>query len=364
MQVILSFFLILISSVSFASSRIKDITAIESIRNNFLVGQGLVVGLNGTGDNLKNSVFTHKELTNLLERLKVNIYGEQLKTRNIATVAVTAKLPPFARQGATIDVKVSALGDATSLKNGTLLPTPLVGPDGTPYAIAHGTVVVSEFVPISDNVKTKNNGIETNGFVQNGAIIENEVNFKFSSLENIKFSLHSPDFSTAALLAEVINNNIEGNTATVLDPGTIQVAIPYYRKNDMVEFIAEIEQLTVSPDSRAKIIVDQATSTVVIGNDVQVRPIAIAQGNLVVNVGNKMKNIEDVMYLLSEKKQQSINQAIDSNRGKVVRQLDHGTKLSELVEGLNKLGVLPRDIINILYNIKSVGALDAVIEVQ
>lgn len=353
---------LLLTSYTYSETRIKDIAVVEGMRENLLVGYGLVVGLSGGGDNLQNSVFTKKGLTDFLERLGVNLQGANLKTKNIAAVTVTANLPPFSRQGSRIDVKVSALGDAKSLRGGTLLATPLLGADGNVYAVSQGAVSLSEFTPASAEVKTKNHSVETNGYIQSGAIVENEIDFKFSDLTHIKFSLYSPDFNTAIAVADAINNHISGNTASALDAATVQVTVPTYRKKDMIEFIAEIERLNVKPDYKAKIVINEATGTVVIGDKVHIRPVAIAQGNLVVNVGQL--DYDKFNPLMAEDKQDRVNKFVNEKRGRAVRELNEGATLSELVSGLNKLGVWPRDIINILHNMKSVGALDAVIEVK
>lgn len=350
------------NSIATAETRIKDIAGVEGVRENLLVGHGLVVGLSGSGDNLQNSAFTEKSLTDFLERLGLNIQGANLKTKNIAAVTVTANLPPFARQGSRIDVKVSALGDAKSLKGGTLLATPLLGADGNVYAVAQGAVALSEFTPASAEVKTKSSSVETNGYIQSGAIVESEIEFNFSNLHNIKLSLYSPDFGTAIAIANVINNNVPGNTAAALDAGTVEITVPAFRRGHIIEFLAEIEKLTIEPDYKAKIVINESTGTVVIGDKVHIRPVAIAQGNLIVNVG-QLDYDEKFPPTTPQEKRELINGFVDQKRGRAVRQLE-GSNLSELVAGLNKLGVWPRDIINILHNMKSVGALDAVIEVK
>lgn len=354
-------FAALISATSQAT-RIKDVAVVEGVRENLLVGYGLVVGLNGTGDNLQNAVFTQKGLEEFLERLGVNIQGANLKTKNIASVMVTADLPPFVRQGSRIDVKVSALGDAKSLRSGTLLATPLLGADGNVYAVAQGLMSIPEFEPASDNVKTQaySPKVENNAYIQNGAIVENELDFDYKLLKQVRFALQAPDFATSLAVADAINNSIPGNTANAIDPATIEVVIPNYRKDDIIQFIAEIEALEVKPDYKAKVVINESTGTVVIGDNVRVRPVAIAQGNLVVNIGPN----EQVTGRLPVARQQQIERVIDKNRGKTVEYFDGGASLSELVAGLNKLGIWPRDIINVLHSMKAVGALDATIEVR
>lgn len=354
--------LLLVASNVFAETRIKDVTSIEGMRDNMLVGYGLVVGLSGTGDNLQNSVFTQKGIVDYLEKLGLNTQGANLKTKNVAAVMVTANLPPFARQGLRIDVKVSSIGDAKSLKSGSLLATPLLGADGNVYVVAQGPVTIPDFQPASDDVKTKPVLRENNGFIQNGGIVENELDFELKDSGRIRLSVNSPDFTTALNIANAINNYVTGNTASALDPATVDVVIPNYRKNDVVQFVSEIESLKVDPDYRAKVVIDESTSTVVMGANVQVRPVAITQGNLVINI----EDLAGADYVPStkEEKQNTIDGAIDKRRGRGAQMLESGASLSNLVAGLNQLGVYPKDIVNILYNLKSVGALDAALEVR
>jgi flagellar P-ring protein precursor FlgI len=335
---------ILFTHSSQAISRIKDIANFEGVRDNMLIGYGLVVGLSGTGDNLNNSVFTQKGLTDFLEKVGVNVQGANLKTKNIAAVTVTANLPAFARQGSRINVNVSAIGDAKSLQGGTLLATTLLGADGNAYAVAQGSISMKLFDPANAQVKNKDRSVSTSGFIQHGAIIENEVNFELSSMPIIKLSLYNPDFSTALAVADVINNNVPGNTAKAIDPGTVQIVVPNYRKDQIVEFLASIEQLKVETDSRAKIVIDESTGTIVMGDNVKISPISITQGNLVITVGGV--------------------KSPDIDRGKKSVYFEDGTNLKDLVQGLNKLGVWPTDLINILQNIQAAGALQAEIEVR
>jgi flagellar P-ring protein precursor FlgI len=361
---LLSVFLFLFTCfTAIAETRIKDIASVEGVRENQLVGYGLAVGLGGTGDNIINSDFTKKGLTDFLERLGVNIQGASgLKTKNIAAVTVTANLPPFARQGARISVRVSAIGDAKSLKGGTLLVTPLLGADGSVYAVAQGHISIPEFTPASNDVKSKSQSVETNGVIQNGAIVEREIDFDLGLMNNIKFSLYYPDFTTAIAVSDAINDAIPGNTASALDSATISVVIPSNRRGDMVEFISQIERLTVKPDYTAKIVISEVTGTVVIGDKVRIRPVAIAQGNLVINVGGRAQ--EQNLPLMTDAQQTSYLKGVNEQRGVGMADIQESATLSELVSGLNKLGVWPRDIINILYDMKSVGAIDAVIEVK
>ena len=205
--------------------------------------------------------------------------------------------------------------------------------------------------------------METNGYIQSGAIVEAEIDFSFDELQTIKFSLYSPDFGTAVAVAEVINNNVPGNTASALDAGTVEVTVPKYRRGDVIQFIAEIERLNIKPDYKAKIVINESTGTVVIGDKVHIRPVAIAQGNLIVNVG-QLDFDQKFGPTTSAETRDLVNAFVDQKRGRALHEFNEGATLSELVSGLNKLGVWPRDIINILHSMKSVGALDAVIEVK
>ncbi|MFK8040649.1 MAG: flagellar basal body P-ring protein FlgI [Rickettsiaceae bacterium] len=361
-NIIFIIFLVSSSSSLYAETRIKDIASVVNVRNNLLVGKGLVVGLKGTGDNLNNTVFTQKELTDFLERLGVNIQGANFKTKNVAAVTITAALPPFAKQGTTINVTASSIGDATSLKGGVLIATPLLGADGSVYVVAQGPISISEFFPASNDVKTKNLSVETSGYIPHGGIVEKEIPFEFTQLDHIKLSLYLYDFNTSVLVMNSINDNIPGNTARVLDAGTIEITVPNDRKDNMIEFLAEIEHLPIEPDYKAKVVINQSTGTIVIGDKVEIKPVAIAQGNLMVNVGNL--NYNNLNPLMPAENQDLINSFVDSRRGGAVSELNQAANLKDLVHGLNQLGVWPRDIISILENMRSAGALNAVIEVR
>jgi flagellar P-ring protein precursor FlgI len=347
-----------------STSRIKDIASFEGVRENVLIGYGLVVGLGGTGDNLKNSTITEKMLVDLLEKHGTNIFGADLKTRNIAAVTVVANLPPFARLGSKINIRVSAIGDAKSLKGGSLLPVELIAADGKAYAVAQGLISVPEFSPVSDDVKNRTNSITTNAIVQGGAIIEREVPFNYEDLQEMKMGLYNPDASTASKIAQVINDYTDSQSAKAIDPGTVVMQIPSYRKKDIVDFIAEIEKLQIDPDYKAKIVVNEATGTIVMGNNVVIRPVAIAQGNILISVGaDKAKYIENLPFKTSAN-QDKAQVALNKIRGDGMGHLDKGASLNDLVTGLNKLKVYPRDIIDILRSIKAAGAMDAEIEIH
>ena len=347
---------IFFSSIAMAETRIKDIATFDGLRDNILVGYGLAAGLSNSGDNLQNAVFTQQGLTDFLEKLGVNMQGANLKTKNIAAVMVTANLPPFARQGSRIDIKVSAIGDAKSIRGGTLLATPLLAANGDVYAVAQGHIAIPDFTPASDDVRTRGSSVETNGFIQSGAIVENELEFNFKDFSHLRLGLNT------IKVADAINDHITGNTAIATDAATVDITVPNYRKADIIEFIAEIESLGVQPDYKAKVVINESTGTVVIGDNVRIRPVAIAQGNLIINVGDRQQAAYPSTLPIAA--QAGRDAAINKRRGMGVELVDSGASLSDLVSGLNKLGVYPRDIVNILHNMKSVGALDATIEVK
>ena len=267
-----------------ASARIKDIVTVEGIRDNILIGYGLVVGLNGTGDKLNNSAFTEKSLQSFLDRLGVNTGGIQLNVKNVAAVTVTGTLPPFARAGSRIDVTVSALGDASSLQGGMLIATPLKAPNGSIYAVAQGAITLGGFVAQGES-QVVSKGVPTSGYISNGAIIEREVEFELSSLSELKFALRNPDITTATRIAQGINAAVDGDAvAHVMDPGTVLVKVPPAQHQHVATFLAGLEQLTVETDQTAKIIIDEASGTIVMNENVRIDTVAISQGNLVVTI--------------------------------------------------------------------------------
>ncbi|MBN8827859.1 MAG: flagellar basal body P-ring protein FlgI [Sphingobacteriia bacterium] len=353
------------AKISYASeARIKDIVNVEGIRENLLIGYGLVVGLNGTGDNLNNSAFTQKGLVDFLERLGINTRGANLKTKNIAAVTVTAVLPPFARQGSRIDVQVSTLGDAKSLQDGTLLATPLLGADGQVYAVSQGQVSIGGFDGKDKEGAKITRSVTTNATIINGAIIEREIPFRLESLDSIKLALHNPDLTTALQIAEAVNIANREDIAKAIDPGTVEVFIPVNHKKEIVRFLADIEQLVVYPDQAAKIVIDEASGTVVMGQTVRISPIAISQGNLTVIIKSQ-KNIENPeVDLRGENIAEDKPVADNAKKGNQMVVLPEGTTLGELVDALNSLGVGPRDLITILQTIKSAGALQSNIELR
>lgn len=350
-----------------AASRLKDLISVEGIRDNVLVGYGLAVGLNGTGDKLRNSVFTEKSLLSFMSKLGVNV-GEKpnLKVKNIAAVTITANLPAFARSGSKIDISVSAIGDAKSLQGGILVSTPLMGADGEVYAVAQGAIAIGGFQARGDSAVISK-GSPTSGFISAGAIIEREIDFDLNSMSKIKLALMNPDLITAKRISAVINNHFKNDkTSFVMDPGTVVLSVNEKYRGKVAYLLSEIEHLEVESDNKAKIIIDEASGTVVINENVKIDKVAIAQGNLVVTVREDATVSQPASFSPdSSETVQISNTSVDVTEqyGKMVVMKKNAT-LEDLVFGLNSLGVGPRDLINILQNIKAAGALHARIEAR
>ena len=344
-------------------SRVKDLVDVEGIRDNMLVGYGLVVGLNGTGDSLKNAPFTQQTLQTMLERMGVNTRGENMQTKNTAAVMVTANLPPFAAQGTRIDVSVSALGDAKSLQGGTLLVTTLFGADGQIYALGQGPVAIGGFTASGDAASVTR-GVPTAGRISNGAIVEREIPFALASQSALKLSLHNPDLTTATRIAAAVNNYLGSTVAEVSDPSTVHLSVPPSYPRGVVGLLTDVEQIKVDPDEPAKVVIDEQSGVIVMGADVRISTIAIAQGNLTIRV-NETPEVSQPGPL-SKGTTQSVPRTqiqFDDSKANRMAVLHEGVSLQNLVDGLNALGVGPRDIISILQAIKAAGALQAEIEV-
>jgi flagellar P-ring protein precursor FlgI len=356
---------LLMMSAASANSRIKDIADFEGVRDNQLVGYGLVVGLNGTGDSLTNSPFTKQSLIGMLERLGVNIRNETIKTANVAAVMVTATLPPFSRHGTRLDVTVSALGDAKSLQGGNLLVTPLVGADGEVYAVAQGNTAVGGF-SAKGEAASVTKGTPTTARIANGAIVEREIGFELGALSNIYISLRNPDFTTASRIADAINKYLGGNTAKPIDPATVSMNVPPRYQGDVVALMTDVEQLRTVPDQVARVVVDEHSGVIVMGENVRISTVAIAQGNLTIRITETPQVSQPTPFsrggqtVVVPRTDIQVNE--DNDRKLAV--LSQGISLQELVNGLNALGVGPRDMIAILQAIKAAGALQADIEVM
>ncbi|WP_244668925.1 flagellar basal body P-ring protein FlgI [Rhodobium orientis] len=347
-----------------SASRIKDIADIEGVRDNQLIGYGLVVGLQGTGDSLNNAPFTRQSLQAMLERLGVNVRGVNLRTDNVAAVMVTANLPPFTTQGTRIDVSVSALGDADSLQGGTLLVTPLLGADGEVYAIAQGPVAIGGFSAEGDAAKITR-GVPTSGRIANGAVVEREIDFRLASLSTVRLALRNPDFTTARRVALAINELIGQPVAIPADLATVRLTVPKQFDGNVVDLLTDIEQLFVEPDMPAKVVIDEQSGIIVMGQGVRVSTVAVAQGNLTVMISETPQVSQPNPATLGATVIVPRTQLeVEDDKGKKVALMRSGVTLKEVVDGLNALGIGPRDLIAILQAIKASGALQAEIEVM
>jgi len=359
----------LVLAVSFpqaaSASRIKDVVDFEGVRSNMLIGYGLVVGLNGTGDSLRNAPFTRQSLESMLERLGINTRGATLNTNNIAAVMVTANLPPFAAQGTNVDVAISAMGDAKSLRGGILLVTPLMGADSEVYAVAQGPVSVGGFSSGGQGAKVTK-GVPTNGKIANGAIVERSIEFALASMPVIKLSLRNPDFTTAQRIAGAINGRMGNPMAAMIDPSTVNLTVPENYPGGMVSLITDVEQLQVTPDQPATVVIDEASGIIVMGKDVRINTVAIAQGNLTIRVTETPQVSQPAPFSKGGKTVVVPRTTVEVDQGedKKLALLKDSISLEDLVNGLNALGIGPSDMISILQAIKASGALQAEIEVM
>ncbi len=365
--ILLSLFVLWADIAAAQNTRIKDIVSFEGIRENMLVGYGLVVGLNGTGDRLRNNAFTEQSLIAFLERQGVNTRGEQLNSRNVAAVTVTAKLPPFARAGGKIDISLSAMGDARSLQGGVLLATPLYGADGQVYSVAQGGVTINGFAVEGESGTSITKGVPTNAIISGGGVVEREVDFKLNTLDSVKLALRNPDLNTAKNISRAVNSRLGPEASVVMDPGTVQVNVPPEYNNAVAYLLADIEQIKVETDQVAKVVIDEATGTIVMGENVRIDTVAIAQGNLVVRIEETPQVSQPNPFAPFGATTEIVPRSevsVDEESGAKLTVLNSGASLKQLVGGLNALGVGPRDMIAILQNIKAAGALQAEIETR
>ncbi|MFE3835794.1 flagellar basal body P-ring protein FlgI [Pseudogemmobacter sonorensis] len=343
--------------------RLKDLVEVDGVRGNDLVGYGLVVGLNGTGDGIRNSPFTEEIMANLLERLGVNVAGEDYRPRNVAAVFVTATLPPFSRAGARIDVTVSAIGDAKSLLGGTLVMTPLNGADGQIYAVAQGTVIAGGILAEADAARVVQ-GVPTAGTIPSGARVEREVPFDFSQVSSLRLALKVPDFTTAARIERVINAELGARSAVMLDAGTVSLDLGRSGMSSPAHVLARIEGLSVQPETRARVVVDQRSGTIVMGADVRISRVAVAQGNLTLRIEEAPLVAQPNPFSPGETVVVPRSNAEIITEGTGLAEVPGGANLSEVVAGLNALGVGPHDMIDILKSINAAGALHAEFVIQ
>ncbi len=356
---------LLAANATLASSRIKDIVDFEGVRDNQLVGYGLVMGLNGTGDSITTGHFTKQSLKAMLNRLGVKTTDSGLDSKNVAAVMVTATLPPFARKGNRIDVTVSAMGDADSLLGGTLVVTPLLGADGEVYAVAQGQLAVGGFSAQGD-AETVVKGVPTSARIANGAIVEREVVFDLANLESVTLSLRNPDFTTSRRIAQAINAFLGTSSAKPQDPSTVHLSVPGDYYGNVVNLLTDIEQLRVEPDQLARVIIDEQSGTIVMGENVRISTVAIAQGSLTIRITETAQVSQPGPFAEVGETTTVARTDIEVDEGEDNRLtiVNGGVTLQELVNGLNALGIGPRDMITILQAVKAAGALQAEIEVM
>ncbi len=359
---IATFFLTLMMFITVAGAvevRIKDLVEFDGVRGNDLVGYGLVVGLNGTGDGIRNAPFTEEIMSNILERLGVNITGEQFRPKNVAAVFVTGTLPPFARAGGRIDVTVSAIGDAKSLLGGTLVLTPMNAADGQIYAVGQGTIIAGG-ISVEGNGASVTQGVPTSGSIPGGARVEREIEFDFSALESIRLALRSPDFTTAGRVENAINASYGRVVSRMLDSGTVILDIKATGEISPAHALGRIENIRVEPERRARVVVDQSSGTIVIGESVRISSVAVSQGNLTLSIQEQPIVVQPNPF--SEGETIVIPRttaSITEDAGTGLVEVEEGASLSEVINGFNALGVSSRDMINILKSIKASGALHA-----
>lgn len=345
-------------------ARIKDLVEFDGVRGNDLVGYGLVVGLNGTGDGLRNAPFTEEAMVNLLERLGINVTGEQFRARNVAAVLVTGVMPPFGRAGSKIDVNVSTIGDASSLLGGTLIMTPLNAADGNIYAVAQGSVIAGGVVAEGEGA-TVTEGVPTAGQIPSGARIEREIDFALNDLREMRLALRAPDFTTASRIAAAINQALPGQVARMIDSGTVVLDLGAGKVPDLPRLIAAIENVEVVPDQKARVVVDQRSGTIVLGADVRISRVAVTQGNLTLRVRETPVALQPNPFSIGETIVLPRTEAeIEEAPGPGLALVEDSVSLPEVIDGLNALGVSPREMIDILKAIKTAGALHAEFIVQ
>lgn len=339
--------------------RIKDIARLQGVRNNQLTGMGLVVGLSGTGDTSKANI---QIVLNALTKLGYNAAAADFKTKNVAAVFITGTLGPYQHQGDTMDVQVASLGDAKSLQGGILLQSPLMGADGKVYAVAQGSLYIGGNNSGTQGA-TRQKSITTTGSIPNGALIEREVPMQLDVNGKLRWALNNPDFTTAARLARTINDNFAKGAARAIDMGLVEVVVPRERLSDPIGFIAEIESLPVTPDGVAKVVINERTGTIVIGEKVKIAKVAVTHGNITVKVNSQTQVSPNDTLLGTNTGASTDNQvAADEATGSLV-ELPEGTDIGTIVRALNAVGTTPQDIIAILVAIKEAGALYGVLEI-
>jgi flagellar P-ring protein FlgI len=345
------------------AARVKDLTSIAGVRNNQLIGYGLVVGLNGTGDG-SNTGFSSQTLSTMLRSMGLTIDAAKIRARNAAVVMVTATLPPFARAGGHVDVLVSSMGDAKSLQGGTLLLTPLRAPNGQIYAVAQGPVSIGGFAVRGKSGSSVQQNHPTVGQIANGALIEGEVGLQFNGREHIHMLLNNPDFTTSARLADTINAQLGAGVARAVDSGTIEVQVLEAYRANVAAFVATLENMEVTPDQVAKVVLDERTGTVVIGENVRIATVAIAHGNLSIEIREEPQVSQPAPLSLGKTTVTPRSDIKVKEDNKQVILLSQAVTIRDLVRALNSIGVTPRDLVAIFQAIKAAGALQGKLEIM
>lgn len=369
MKILFGFlFLVFVGISSFAGTatgetRIRDVVDVEGVRQNDLVGYGIVVGLNGTGDSVRNSPYTEDSLSHILERLGINVQGEDIKPRNVAAVLVTATLPEFARNGSTIDVSVASIGDADSLEGGTLILTPLKGADNRVYAVAQGSIIVSG-LDVQGEAARATRGTPTTGAIPSGGRVEREIDFAFNDRDHVALALRNPDFTTAARIEDTINRAVGRPVAAMRDSGTVDIFFSEMSGSPS-RILAQIENLPVSVATQARIVIDEKSGTIVLGEDVTISKVAIAQGNISITIRENPVVSQPNPFAAGETivlPRTDIQVREDGTRN--IALLQPNATLSELISGLNALGVSPQEMIDIIRAMSAAGAIHAELVVR
>jgi flagellar P-ring protein precursor FlgI len=343
-----------------AAVRIKDIATFSGVRDNQLTGYGLVVGLSGTGDK-KDSAFTMRTMVNMMEKMGVRVDMKQMKPKNVAAVMLTARMPVSAKPGTRLDVTVSSLGDSTSLLGGVLVQTPLKGVDGKVYALAQGALAVGGFSVTGNQAQAQKN-VSTVAQIPGGGVVERAVPFEFNSQDHLTLSLNSPDFSTTNQIVDRINKALGGTFAKPVDSATVNLDIPSDFRGNMVPLMASLENIEITPDTAARVVVDEKTGTIILGRDVRISRVAVAHGNLQVTVQENQDVSQPGPFSGGRT---VVTPSTDLTATEEQRNLNilEGATLQELVDALNSVGAGPRDLISILRSMKAAGALHAHLEV-
>jgi flagellar P-ring protein FlgI len=351
----------LLSTGTASAARIKDMAYFLGARQNDLIGYGLAVGLKNTGDTTTNTLFTMNTLANILQNMGIFVDPTKAMVKNVAGVMVTGKLPAFARTGSRMDVQASSIGDANSIEGGTLLMTPLKGPDGKVYAVAQGPISTGGFSASGASGSSVQKNFPTVGFITGGALVEKEVPVQYSEMPALDLVLKIPDFTTAHKTAEAISNGVPGVTAHAVDAGTVRVDVPPDQRSEIVGLITLVENLEVQREGIAKVVVNERTGTIVIGEHVRIAPVAVAHGSLTVQITEKPTVSQPLPF------SKGTTKVVPQTSIKVQESKAHlavvgGVTIGKLIEGLNAIGATPRDLINILQSIKAAGAMDAELE--